>query len=81
MFIQGINSYSLGISGLKKLFKSQENSLDRFCVILKGREKVVFERAPPMYKDAASSLLAVNHKFDLEGQVTGFDMHINMELR
>ena len=50
-------------------------------MILKGREKVVFERAPPMYKDAASSLLVVNHEFDLEGQVTGFDMHINMELR
>ena len=76
-----INFYYVGISGFKKLFESQENSLDRFCVILKGREKVVFERAPPMYKDAASSLLAVNHKFDLEGQVTGFDMHINMELR
>ena len=34
-----------------------------------------------MYKDVASSLLEVNHKFDLEGQVTGFDMHIDMQLR
>ena len=50
-------------------------------MILKGREKVVFERAPPMYKDSDASLLLVNHKFDLEGQVTGFDMHIDMELR
>ena len=49
-----------------------ESPLDRFCVILKGKEKVYFGRSVPHYEDADNSLLVVDHTIDLEGQSQGF---------
>ena len=49
-----------------------ESPLDRFCVILKGKEKVYFGSVVPHYEDADNSLLVVDHTIDLEGQRLGF---------
>ena len=59
----------------------KERSLDRFCVILKGKEKIFSDSVVPMYQDAENSMLIVDHTFDLEGQVTGYQMDMHMELR
>ena len=59
----------------------KERSLDRFCIILKGKEKIFSDSVVPMYQDAENSMLIVDHTFDLEGQVTGYQMDMHMELR
>ena len=58
-----------------------ESPLDRFCVILKGKEKVYFGRSVPHYEDADNSLLVVDHTIDLEGQSQGFFTQKNIDSR
>ena len=57
----------------------KESPLDRFCVILKGKEKVFFDSAVPHYEDAANSLLVVDHTIQLEGQSHRFHASFTVE--